>query len=113
AGGFRATGVDGPVFANIMDSAADLNGTHGFVATSPAGGAAVGLGIQRSGAGLKQQDGILAGRAQASTTPGGPPPSAHTTGFARTNGGAILSYGNNLVDNNSVNGSPSGMAGTM
>jgi len=112
-GGFRASGANGAVFANVVDSAADLNGTHGFVASSPAGGQAVVLDIQRSGASLNQQDGILADGAGASITIGASRVIANTTGLARTNGGAILSYGDNRVDNNSTNGSPSGMVGTM
>jgi len=112
-GGFRASGAGSGVFATIVDSIANNNGTNGFVATSPAGGSAVVLDIQRSNASLNQQAGILSDGAAASITIGGSTVTANSTGFARTNGGSILSYGNNNVDNNSVNGSPSGLAGTM
>jgi len=112
-GGFRASGAGSGVFANIVDSIANNNGTNGFVATSPAGGSAVVLDIQHSGASLNQQAGILADGAAASITIGASTVTANSTGLARTNGGAILSYGDNRVDNNSSNGSPSGGVGTM
>jgi len=112
-GGFRASGAGSGVFANIVDSIANDNGTNGFVATSPAGGSAVVFDIQRSNPSLNQQAGILSDGAPASITIGSSMVTANATGFTRTNGGAIISYGDNRVDNNSVNGSPSGTAGTM
>jgi hypothetical protein len=109
-GGFRASGANGGVFASIVDSVANTNGTNGFVATTPSGGAGVVIDMQGSVANLNQQAGILADGAGAKITIGASTVTANGTGFARTNGGAILSYGDNRVDNNSVDGTASGTA---
>jgi hypothetical protein len=97
------------VFVNIVDSVANSNGTNGFVAT----GGPVVIDIQRSNASLNQQAGILADGAGAKITIGASTVTANGTGFARTNGGTILSHGNNNVDDNTVAGSASGNAGQM
>jgi hypothetical protein len=76
-------------------------------------GGPVVIDMQRSNASLNQQSGILADGAGANITVGASTVTANGTGFARTNGGAILSYGDNRVDNNTANGSPSGSAGQM
>jgi hypothetical protein len=113
SGAFQASGATGASFTSIVDSIANLNGTHGFVATTPAGGQAVVLDIQHSVANLNQQSGILADGAAARITIGTSTVAANGTGFARTNGGAIVSHGNNNVDDNTANGSPSGTAAQM
>jgi hypothetical protein len=108
-GGFRASGANGGVFVNIVDSTANANGTNGFVAT----GGPVVIDMQRSNASLNQQAGILADGAGAKITIGASTVTANGTGFARTNGGAIVSHGNNNVDDNTVAGLPSGSAGQL
>jgi hypothetical protein len=108
-GGFRASGANGGVFVNIVDSTANANGTNGFVAT----GGPVVIDMQRSNASLNQQAGILADGAGAKITIGASTVTANGTGFARTNGGAIVSHGNNNVDDNTVAGSVSGSAGQL
>jgi hypothetical protein len=105
-GGFRASGANGGVFVNIVDSTANANGTNGFVAT----GGPVVIDMQRSNASLNQQAGILADGAGTKITIGASTVTANGTGFAPTNGGVIVSYGNNNVDNNTVDGTASGTA---
>jgi hypothetical protein len=105
-GGFRASGANGGVFVNIVDSTANANGTNGFVAT----GGPVVMDIQRSNASLNQQSGILADGAGTKITIGASTVTANGTGFALTNGGTIVSYGDNRVDNNTVDGTASGSA---
>jgi hypothetical protein len=107
-GGFKASGANGGVFVNVVDSTANSNGTNGFVAT----GGPVVIDMQRSNASLNQQAGILADGAGAKITIGASTVTANGTGFATTNGGAILSYGDNRVDNNTVDGTASGTAST-
>jgi hypothetical protein len=62
---------------------------------------------------LNQQSGILADGAGARITIGTSTVAANGTGFARTNGGAIQSHGNNNVDDNTVAGTPSGTPNPM
>jgi hypothetical protein len=112
--GFEATSAaGGTIFANIVDSTANGNGTNGIAASSFAGGNAVVLDIQRSNASLNGQGGILADGSPSKITIGASTVTANGTGFGRANGGTILSYGDNRVDNNTAAGSASGSAGQM
>src|SRR5262249_24600087 len=67
--GFRARGEGaGAIFASVQDSLASTNGTNGFIATVPGGGAAVVIDIQRSSSNLNGGSGIQAGGGGASVS---------------------------------------------
>jgi hypothetical protein len=100
--GFRASGSGaGVIFANIQDSVASMNGTHGFNAL---GGSGVTVSIQRSSSNTNGADGIRADGAGANVFIGSSMVTQNTTGFNQVNGGVIKSYGNNAVDSNTSPG---------
>jgi len=109
--GFRASGAGaGVVFANIQDTLVSANGSFGVIAV---GGAAVNLDIQRSSSNLNGGAGIRASGAGAQIFIGSSMVTANDIGFSAVNGGAIFSFGNNAVDNNTSNGAATGPAGLM
>jgi len=109
--GFRASGAGaGVVFANIQDTLVSANGSFGIIAV---GGAAVNLDIQRSSSNLNGGAGIRASGAGAQIFIGSSMVTANDIGFSAVNGGAIFSFGNNAVDNNTSNGAATGPAGLM
>jgi len=109
--GFRASGAGaGVVFANIQDTLVSANGSFGIIAV---GGAAVTLDIQRSSSNLNGGAGIRASGAGAQIFIGSSMVTANDIGFSAVNGGAIFSFGNNAVDNNTSNGAATGPAGLM
>src|SRR5215510_5201739 len=109
--GFRASGAGGGVvFANIQDTLVSANGSFGIIAV---GGAAVNLDIQRSSSNLNGGAGIRASGAGAQIFIGSSMVTANDIGFSAVNGGAIFSFGNNAVDNNTSNGAATGPAGFM
>jgi hypothetical protein len=107
--GFRASGAGGGVvFASVQDSLASANGSNGFIAVTPVGGASVIVDIQRSSSNLNGGAGIRASGAGAQIFVGTSMVTANTTGFSAVNGGVIMSYGNNALDNNTSNGAATG-----
>src|SRR5262245_9096871 len=112
--GFRASGAGGGVvFASIQDSLVSANGSFGIIGVTPAGGAAVILDIQRSSSNLNGGAGIRASGAGVQVFIGSSMVTANDIGFSAVNGGAIFSFGNNAVDNNTSNGAATGPAGLM
>src|SRR5499426_1995043 len=112
--GFRASGAGaGVVFANIQDTLVSANGSFGIIGASPAGGAAVFLDIQRTSSNLNGGAGIRASGAGVQVFIGSSMVTANDIGFSAVNGGAIFSFGNNAVDNNTSNGAATGPAGLM
>jgi len=112
--GFRASGAGGGVvFANIQDTLVSANGSFGIIGVTPAGGAAVFLDIQRTSSNLNGGAGIRASGAGAQIFIGSSMVTANDIGFSAVNGGAIFSFGNNAVDNNTSNGAATGPAGLM
>jgi len=112
--GFRASGAgSGVVFANIQDSLVSSSGSFGIIGVTPVGGAAVFLDIQRSSSNLNGGAGIRASGAGVQVFIGSSIVTANDIGFSAVNGGAIFSFGNNAVDNNTSNGAATGPAGLM
>src|SRR5262245_13724320 len=99
--GFRATGAGaGVIFANIQDTVASMNGSHGFVAV---GGSSVTVSIQRSSSNTNGGDGIRADGAGAVINIGSSMVAQNTNGLSQANGGIVKSYGNNALDGNTSN----------
>jgi len=99
--GFRATGAGaGVIFANIQDTVASMNGTHGFIAV---GGSSVTVSIQRSSSNTNGSDGIRADGAGAVINIGTSMVTQNTNGLNQVAGGVVKSYGNNAVDGNTTN----------
>ena len=112
--GFRASGAGGGVvFASIQDTLVSANGSFGIIGVTAAGGAPVNLDIQRSSSNLNGGAGIRASGAGVQVFIGSSMVTANDIGFSAVNGGAILSFGNNAVDNNTSNGAATGAAGLM
>jgi hypothetical protein len=106
--GLTVTGAGGGgAIVSVIDSQASLNGRNGFVAVSPPGGALAGIEIDSSFAILNNLSGVLADGAAAHVTIGASQVLGNSTGLGKANGGNVFSYGNNSVNTNGSNGSPS------
>jgi hypothetical protein len=97
----------------VIDSIATLNGFDGFRAlATPLGAAGATIEIQRSTASLNGS-GVNSFGARAQIVIGSTMLTGNTFGFETVNGGAITSYRNNAVDNNTTNGTPTGTINPM
>jgi hypothetical protein len=91
----------------ITDSVSSGNLNDGIIATTPAGGAPIGILVTNSksannGFGIRSLGAGVTVRVESSKVVG------NSTGLAFSGGGALQSYGNNAVDANAVNGAFSG-----
>lgn len=102
--GLRAnsTTTSGTIDVTVIDSTAASSAFHGFVAHAPTGQIRMMLNRVRSI--HNAEEGIRANGAGAVVTVGDSVVTGNATGVAPLTGGAILSYGNNQINGNTVNG---------
>ena len=101
------TGSSGGINMTIADSVANNNINDGIIATTPSGGAPIGITITNTrstnnGFGMRSFGTNVTVRADRSTIIG------NTTGLVAGSGGALLSAGTNVVEANGSNGAFSG-----
>jgi Right handed beta helix region len=106
--GFRAIGADGgPAQISVRRSVSSFNGTQGFTAATAPGGKGVFMKIDSSEVSYNNGDGVRSNSVNviigSSTVLGN-----NGTGLATYGTGAIFSFGNNIVFDNTIDGSPTG-----
>jgi hypothetical protein len=104
------TGSTGGVNMTIADSMIANNAQDGIVATTPSGGAPIGIMVKNTKSvnnalGIRSIGQGVTVRASNSTVTG------NGTGLSFSGGGALLSFGNNEVQANGTNGASSGSVG--
>jgi hypothetical protein len=98
----------------VVDSLASLNAGDGFRAFAPAAGVGRStIEIQRSVSTLNGGAGVDAFGALARVIVGSTMLTGNTFGFETVDGGAMTSYRNNSVDDNTTNGTPTGTINPM
>jgi hypothetical protein len=101
------SGSTGGINMTITDSVSTGNLNDGIIATTPAGGAPIGVYVKNTrlannGFGIRSIGPNVTVRVDSSSVIG------NTTGLSFSGGGALQSYGNNSVDANATNGAFSG-----
>jgi hypothetical protein len=101
------TGSTGGINMTVTDSVSSGNLNDGLIATTPAGGAPIGVYVKNtrlanSGFGIRSIGTNVTVRVDGSSVIG------NSTGLSVSGGGALLSAGNNMVQANGSNGSFSG-----
>ena len=101
------TGSTGGIAAVIRNSTVHRNSQMGIVATTPGGGAPMGVLVENS-ASLSNTIGILSSGPGVTVRVDNSTVMHNGTGLSFSTGGALLSAGNNLLTANNANGSFSG-----
>jgi hypothetical protein len=97
--------IEGGTVATVSNSVAGGNSTHGFIAVGTAVGAAI-LHLESSVSSNNAGEGVRANQAGSTVTISGTAVTGNLGTGLLPNGGAIVSFGNNSVAENGVNGSP-------
>lgn len=105
ANGREGLWLNGPVLAQVRDSAAFGNSGSGFVASSTTNAAQ--LTIESSSSHDNSGNGVLAAGSAAVVIMGNSAISANGVGLQATGGGTTRSFGNNRIAGNTVDGAPS------
>ena len=103
------TGSSGGINMTIVDSVTNRNAQDGIIATTPSGGAPIGVMVKNTksvvnGYGIRSFGPGVTVRASGSAVIG------NGTGLSFGSGGALLTFGNNEVQANGANGAFSGSA---
>jgi hypothetical protein len=104
------TGSTGGINMTIADSVTSGNSQDGIVATTPSGGAPIGIMVKNTksannGFGIRSIGSNVTVRVDSSSVIG------NGTGLSALNGGALLTFGNNAVRANGTDGAFSGSIG--
>jgi hypothetical protein len=104
------TGSTGGINMTIADSMIGGNAQDGIIATTPAGGAPIGVMVKNTKS-VNNSIGIRSLGPNVTVRVDGSSVIGNGTGLSFGGGGALLSYGNNNVDANGANGAFSGSVG--
>jgi hypothetical protein len=107
---FDGSGSTGGIAAMIKNSTFHRNSQDGIVATTPAGGAPIGLMVENTRS-VSNNIGIRAIGPGATIRVDGSTVMHNGTGVVASSGGAVLTYGTNKVLANGTNGAFSGSVG--
>jgi hypothetical protein len=102
------TGSTAGINMTIADSMVGGNSQDGIVATTPAGGAPVGIYVKNTKS-VNNNIGIRSIGTNVTVRVDGSSIIGNSTGLSSSGGGALLTFGNNAVQANGANGSFSGM----
>jgi hypothetical protein len=103
----NGNGSTGGIKVTVVDSSSSGNSGQGVIATTPVGGAAVKVMVNRLTA-VNNGTGVQADGAGAGVLIGSSNIKGNTTGVAATNGGTLGSYKNNQINDNTSDGTPIG-----
>jgi hypothetical protein len=104
------TGSTGGINMTITDSVSSSNSQDGLVATTPGGGAPIGVYVKNTKS-ANNAIGIRSIGTNVTVRVDGSSVIGNGTGLSFSGGGALLTFGNNAVQANGTNGSFSGSVG--
>ena len=107
--GIKADGTGsagGVINMTIRDTASAGNTSNGIVGTTPAGGAAIVMIVDRSESSHNAGFGIVADGAATTIRVGASSITGNATGVGATNGAVLRSYKTNEIDGNTSDGTP-------
>jgi len=104
-------GSTGGIAVTVVDSLASGNSFSGFTATTPGGGAAVALMIDRSVSANNGTTGIAVSGTLGTVRLANSTVTGNGTGLQALSSGTLASYGNNQVNGNASDGAPNSFPG--